>query len=205
MDSGPRFGNHALLALRRDTESRKRVAIPERRGNNGFRIKKSRRDPPYSSPASATFTFGKALATQERSHSQFPQRAKGPTRAGIHPDTDPTIWEILKSGQPESLEQSAVTIDRILTQSINSFDDRNKVPTRGEPQISQFGAMMGGMPPGGGGPGEPNAHALQHLSPNQRKYTNNSNDSSTHKIRYPHVLPGAPHTSYKTDQSVWND
>jgi hypothetical protein len=34
----------------------------------------------------------------------------------------------------------------------------------GGPQVSQPGAMMGGMPPGAGGP---SAHALQHLNPNQ--------------------------------------
>ena len=32
------------------------------------------------------------------------------------------------------------------------------------PQVTQAGAMMGGMPPGAGGP---SAHALQHLNPNQ--------------------------------------
>jgi hypothetical protein len=34
----------------------------------------------------------------------------------------------------------------------------------GGPQVSQAGAMMGGMPPGAGGP---SAHALQHLNPGQ--------------------------------------
>ncbi len=34
----------------------------------------------------------------------------------------------------------------------------------GGPQVSQAGAMMGGMPPGAGGPSQ---HALQHLNPNQ--------------------------------------
>ena len=33
----------------------------------------------------------------------------------------------------------------------------------GGPQVSQAGALMGGMPPGGG----PSAHALQHLNPGQ--------------------------------------
>jgi hypothetical protein len=32
----------------------------------------------------------------------------------------------------------------------------------GGPQVSQAGALMGGMPPGAGGP---SAHALQHLNP----------------------------------------
>lgn len=32
----------------------------------------------------------------------------------------------------------------------------------GGPQVSQAGAMMGGMPPGAGGP---SAHAMQHLNP----------------------------------------
>jgi hypothetical protein len=32
------------------------------------------------------------------------------------------------------------------------------------PQVTQGGAMMGGMPPGAGGP---SAHALQHLNPGQ--------------------------------------
>jgi hypothetical protein len=32
------------------------------------------------------------------------------------------------------------------------------------PQVSQAGALMGGMPPGAGGP---SAHALQHLNPGQ--------------------------------------
>jgi hypothetical protein len=32
----------------------------------------------------------------------------------------------------------------------------------GGPQVSQAGAMMGGMPPGAGGPSQ---HALQHLQP----------------------------------------
>lgn len=35
----------------------------------------------------------------------------------------------------------------------------------GGPQVTQAGAMMAGMPPGAGGP---NAHALQHLNPNQQ-------------------------------------
>jgi hypothetical protein len=34
----------------------------------------------------------------------------------------------------------------------------------GGPQVTQAGAMMGGMPPGAGGP---SAHALQHLNPGQ--------------------------------------
>ena len=34
----------------------------------------------------------------------------------------------------------------------------------GGPQVSQAGALMGGMPPGAGGP---SAHALQHLNPGQ--------------------------------------
>lgn len=34
----------------------------------------------------------------------------------------------------------------------------------GGPQVTQAGAMMAGMPPGAG----PNAHALQHLNPNQQ-------------------------------------
>lgn len=34
----------------------------------------------------------------------------------------------------------------------------------GGPQVSQPGALMGGMPPGAGGP---SAHALQHLNPGQ--------------------------------------
>lgn len=34
----------------------------------------------------------------------------------------------------------------------------------GGPQVSQAGALMGGMPPGSGGP---SAHALQHLNPGQ--------------------------------------
>lgn len=34
----------------------------------------------------------------------------------------------------------------------------------GGPQVSQAGALMGGMPPGAG---IPSAHALQHLNPNQ--------------------------------------
>jgi hypothetical protein len=34
----------------------------------------------------------------------------------------------------------------------------------GGPQVTQAGAMMGGMPPGAGGP---SAHALQHLNPAQ--------------------------------------
>jgi hypothetical protein len=33
----------------------------------------------------------------------------------------------------------------------------------GGPQVSQAGALMGGMPPGAG---VPSAHALQHLNPN---------------------------------------
>lgn len=36
----------------------------------------------------------------------------------------------------------------------------------GGPQVTQAGAMMGGMPPGAG---VPNAHALQHLNPNQQQ------------------------------------
>ncbi|PQE17357.1 Topoisomerase II-associated PAT1 protein [Rutstroemia sp. NJR-2017a BVV2] len=39
------------------------------------------------------------------------------------------------------------------------------VSAPGGPQVSQAGAMMAGMPPGAGGP---NAHALQHLNPNQQ-------------------------------------
>lgn len=34
------------------------------------------------------------------------------------------------------------------------------------PQVSQGGAMMGGMPPGSGGP---SAHALSHLNPNPQQ------------------------------------
>lgn len=34
----------------------------------------------------------------------------------------------------------------------------------GGPQVSQAGALMGGMPPGAGGP---STHALQHLNPGQ--------------------------------------
>lgn len=34
----------------------------------------------------------------------------------------------------------------------------------GGPQVSQAGALIGGMPPGVGGP---SAHALQHLNPGQ--------------------------------------
>jgi hypothetical protein len=36
----------------------------------------------------------------------------------------------------------------------------------GGPQVSQAGALMGGMPPGAGGP---SAHALQHLNPGQQQ------------------------------------
>lgn len=35
------------------------------------------------------------------------------------------------------------------------------------PQVTQAGAMMGVMPPGVSGAVGPNAHALQHLNPNQ--------------------------------------
>lgn len=40
----------------------------------------------------------------------------------------------------------------------------------GVQQASQTGAMMAGIPPGLNGPGGPNAHALQHLNPNQALY-----------------------------------
>lgn len=40
----------------------------------------------------------------------------------------------------------------------------------GVQQVSQSGTMMAGMPPGLNGPGGPNAHALQHLNPNQAMY-----------------------------------
>jgi len=48
------------------------------------------------------------------------------------------------------------------------------VSAPGGPQVSQAGAMMGGMPPGAGtaGPGGPmpNAHAMSHLNPAQAQY-----------------------------------
>lgn len=40
----------------------------------------------------------------------------------------------------------------------------------GVPQVSQPGTMMAGMSPGVNGPGGPNAHALQHLTPSQAMY-----------------------------------
>jgi hypothetical protein len=44
------------------------------------------------------------------------------------------------------------------------------VSAAGVPQVPQPGTMMAGMPPGMGGPGGPNAHALQHLNPNQAMF-----------------------------------
>lgn len=40
----------------------------------------------------------------------------------------------------------------------------------GGPHMTQPGAMMGGIPPGMAGPGGANAHAMQHLNPNQAMF-----------------------------------